>query len=303
MKNSFALLPVAALVLQLSMGCTATRKDGHDVVTFAVGACKVSVLSEGHNAGNQDILLGATPEILRQYAPDGTFPMGVNAFLIRTPDEKNILVDAGYGKKLLANLQTLNVSAEQVHVVLLTHLHGDHIGGLLQEGKAVFPNAEIYLSQPEYDYWTSDAEMEKVPEKRRNSFLQARNVVSAYQDKLHLFVPAEADSAGVDLLPDIRGVAAYGHTPGHTAYLLASGDSRLLIWGDLTHAMSIQMPHPEVALTFDVDPEQAIATRAIILEYVAKHKIAIAGMHIVSPAMGNVRKSETEGFVFTSYAL
>ncbi|MDR0815058.1 MAG: MBL fold metallo-hydrolase [Bacteroidales bacterium] len=279
-----AFMPTAKLAAQ----------DVHQVETFDVGSYKISVLSEGHNDGNTGLLTGATPEILKQYAPNGTFPMGMNAFLVRTPD-KTVLVDAGYGKNLLDYLKTLNVTPEKVDIVLLTHLHGDHIGGMLKDGKPVFPQAEVYMAQAEHDYWSSDAEMNKLAENRRGGFVQARAVIQAYRSTLHLFVPAALGSASVELIPGFTGIAAYGHTPGHTGFLLQSGGSRLLIWGDLTHAMAVQMPHPEVALSFDVNPAQAVAIRKEILAYVAKHKIPIAGMHIVPPAMGKVEKSKTKG--------
>ncbi|MDR2848886.1 MAG: MBL fold metallo-hydrolase, partial [Bacteroidales bacterium] len=186
------------------------------VETFNIGSCKVSILSEGHNDGNTALLVGATPEVLKQYAPDGTFPMGMNAFLVRTPDKKTILVDAGYGRNLSDNLKTLDVTPEQVDIVLLTHMHGDHIGGMLKDGKVVFPKAEVYLAQAEHDYWSSDEEMNKLAENRRQGFLQARAVIQAYHSKLHLFVPAALGSVSTELIPGFTGIAAYGHTPGHT---------------------------------------------------------------------------------------
>jgi glyoxylase-like metal-dependent hydrolase (beta-lactamase superfamily II) len=291
MKNFLSLLAVV-----LSTGSLFAQQN---TLTFAIGSFEVSILSEGHNSGNSSLLIGATPEILQKYAPDGTFPMATNAYLVRTPD-KNILVDAGYGRNLFDHLKSLKTDAGQIHVILLTHMHGDHIGGLLKDGKPAFPNAELYLSQVEHDYWTSDEAMNKVAENRRGGFRQARDVINAYSSKLHLF--ASGDWNVSSILPGVQGIAAYGHTPGHTAFLLNSNESRLLIWGDLTHAMSVQMPHPEVALSFDVEPAKAIASRKVILEYVAENKIPIAGMHIVSPGMGDIKKSD-DGYTFTPFCL
>ena len=149
----------------------------------------------------------------------------------------------------------------------------------------------------------SDAAMNQAPESRRGGFQQARNVLKAYKDKLHLFNPAELGSETNNLFPGFQGIAAYGHTPGHTGYMIESDNDKMLIWADLTHAMSIQMPHPEVAFGADTNPDQAIATRKNILEYVSKNKIPVAGMHIVSPGIGNVWKSKTEneGYIFEPY--
>jgi glyoxylase-like metal-dependent hydrolase (beta-lactamase superfamily II) len=225
--------------------------------------------------------------MLQKYLPDRTFQSEVNAFLIRTPD-KNILIDAGLGRNLLDNLQSLDVSPGQINIILLTHMHGDHIGGLLRDGKPVFPNAEMYLSQPEYDHWS----------KSENK--QALNVLSAYKNKLKLFIPEELGSKKANLFAGFQGIADYGHTPGHTAYLIESGSARLLIWGDLAHVMAVQMPHPEIAVTYDSNPKQAIEYRRKILKYVVKNNIPVAGMHIVSPAIGDVI-AEGTGYEFTPY--
>jgi glyoxylase-like metal-dependent hydrolase (beta-lactamase superfamily II) len=253
-----------------------------NVITFEIGSFAVSLLSEGQGQGNSGILIGATGEMLEKCAPDGKFPIATNAFLVETKD-KTILFDAGYGRNLFDNLQSLKKKVENIDVIILTHMHGDHIGGLLRDGKKSFPKATLYIPQPEYDYWMSD--------KAGNS-ANARKVIEIYKDKLQLFEPGTIEKPQ-ELIKGVRSVAAYGHTPGHTGYLLESDDSKLLIWGDLTHAMAVQMPYPQIAVTYDVDPKMAIEYRRQILEYVAENKIQIAGMHIPFPAMGKVRKDKT----------
>jgi glyoxylase-like metal-dependent hydrolase (beta-lactamase superfamily II) len=286
------------IITVLSTG-RSSAQDSEHVISFQTGDAVVSVLSEGQQKNNTANLIGATPEILSKHVPDGTYPAAINAFLIRT-DDKTILIDAGFGRNLFDNFKTLKTSSEKVDIVLLTHMHGDHIGGLLKDGKPTFPDAEIYLPKPEHDYWTSDVEMNKMPENRRGSFLQARSVIEIYKKKLHLFNPAEAGTDAGEIIPGIKAIAAYGHTPGHTGYLLESAGSRLFIWGDLTHAMAVQMPHPEVAITYDVDPKQAIEYRKKLLDYVAKNKIPVAGMHIAFPSIGDVTTKE-EGYSFAPF--
>jgi glyoxylase-like metal-dependent hydrolase (beta-lactamase superfamily II) len=258
------------------------------VLTFETGDCRVSVLSEGGRNAESTMLAGATPEILGKYLPSGTFLLEIQAFLIRFPD-KNVLIDTGVGKNLSANLKSLGLTENQVQIILLTHAHGDHIGGLLLDGKQAFPNAELYISKAEYDYWTN--------EKERGD--NARKVFEAYKDKLHLFVPSEPENEIPDLIPGVKPVAAYGHTPGHTAFLLESAGKKLLFWGDITHATAVQMPHPEVTLSFDNDRQQAAQTRKKILEYVLHNKISVAGAHIAMPAIGNIKTGKDEGYEFT----
>jgi len=258
-----------------------------DVFTHKVGAAEVSMLSEGQDTGNSSIFVGATPEMIQKSVPDGSYPRSCNAFLIRKSG-KNILVDAAFGRKLFDNLKSLGVAPEQVDAVLLTHLHGDHIGGMIRDGQAAFPNAEVYMSKLEYDFWMSDA--------ARNPS-NARRVLELYQTKLRLILPNEIDEAPLFVFPGIRAVAAYGHTPGHTLYMVESGGDKLLVWGDLTHAMAIQMPFPQVAMTFDVDPEQAVAARKKVLEHVARNNIIVGGIHTAFPGMGRLTAKPEGGYL------
>ncbi|MDR2146017.1 MAG: MBL fold metallo-hydrolase [Tannerella sp.] len=258
-----------------------------NVFTTKVGNVKISTLTESQGEGDAKILIGATDEQIAKYLSDNKFPIATNSFLVQK-NGQNILVDAGYGTKLFDNLQSLGVTPEQVNFILLTHMHGDHIGGLLRDGKKVFPNADLMLSREEYDYWYADKNEAQ------------KKVLDVYKDNLILFDDKEFDEMGEDMIPGIECIAAYGHTPGHTAFLISDGNDKLLIWGDLTHAMKIQMPCPEVAMTYDVDPDMAIKARKKVLEYVAKHKIPIAGMHVPYPAIGNVTSNNSGGYIFES---
>jgi glyoxylase-like metal-dependent hydrolase (beta-lactamase superfamily II) len=285
MKRTLILLCITLFTMN---GITA--QEAAKVITYAVGDFRLSTLSEGGHEGQSNMLKGATPEMLQKFLPNGTFPLEVQVFLLRTPD-KNILIDAGYGTNLFKNLHSLDVAEDQIHIVLLTHLHGDHIGGMLRDEKAAFPNAEVYLAQTEYDYWMGNERGDA-----------ARKMLAVYKDKLHLFAASTLDAQS-ELLAGIQAIEAPGHTPGHTAFLIRSDASRWLIWGDVAHAMPIQMPHPEVALSFDVDPELAIRTRKAILEYAVKNRITVGGMHIPFPAVGNVTAGKEGGFTFTAICL
>jgi glyoxylase-like metal-dependent hydrolase (beta-lactamase superfamily II) len=159
---------------------------------------------------------------------------------------------------------------------------------MLKDDKAAFPNAELYMSNQEHDYSMNEA---------RNA--GARKVIEAYQQKLRLFQPTEIDAAPHTLFPGIQAVAAFGHTPGHTLYMIESGSEKFLIWGDLTHAMAIQMPYPQVAMTYDANADMAIAARKKVLEYVAKNNIPVAGMHTAFPGMGKITKASEGGYLHT----
>ncbi|MDR2467170.1 MAG: MBL fold metallo-hydrolase [Prevotellaceae bacterium] len=277
------------VVMVFAISDAYTREQ--DVITFQVGEATLSTLTDVHSRNTPANLIGATPEILRKYAPEGVYPAAINAFLARI-NGKTILIDTGLGQKLKDNLRSLGTDPEQIDAVLITHAHGDHIGGLLDSsGKPAFPNADLYFSKAEHDYWKA------VSGKSNALFLK---IVEAYGDRLKLFVPSEPEPSNLPLA-GIRALSTPGHTPGHTAFLLESDGSKLLVWGDLTHATAIQLPHPEVAITYDVDPAQAVATRAKVLEYVAENKIPVAGMHIAFPSVGDVRKNDGQGYLFSPF--
>jgi glyoxylase-like metal-dependent hydrolase (beta-lactamase superfamily II) len=281
MKNKVVFL---ILTIMANISCQSQN------FSTCVGDYKVFLLSEGQQQGNTGILIGATPEMIKEQAPNGTFPNATNAFLLQMPD-KNILVDTGYGRLLLDNLKSLHVSADQIDIVLITHMHGDHIGGLLKDNEKVFPKARIYISQQEYDYWS------------KTDNLLVINVLKSYEEQLVLFEPNMLENLSASLFPGIIPIATYGHTPGHTSFLIESKDAQLLIWGDLTHAMAVQMPYPQVAVTYDVNPEEAAQSRQAILKYVSENDIPIAGMHIAYPAMGKIKPVQGKGYEFIPFPL
>ena len=279
------------IILIFSITVVMFAQENPNIYKYKVGALEVCLLSEGQGTGKSSIFVGATPEMIQKCVPDGTFPNSCNAFLIRMPG-KTILVDTGYGRNLFDNLKSFGVAPEQVDAVLLTHMHGDHIGGMLKDGNVVFTKAELYIAKPEHDYWMSD--------EANNP--NARKVIEAYQARLKLFQPAEIDAKPNSLFPGVQAVASFGHTPGHTSFMVVSGKEKLLIWGDLTHAMAIQMTYPQVAMTYDVNLDMAIAFRKKVLEHVAKNNIPIAGMHIAFPGMGKITKASVEGYTFIPFA-
>ncbi|MDR3350153.1 MAG: MBL fold metallo-hydrolase [Prevotellaceae bacterium] len=276
----------------------ATAQQAQEIFNYQSAPVGVSVLPEMQQNRQVNTLIGATSGMLEKYAPGGIIPSAVNAFLVYRYGQLT-LIDAGFGAQLFECLQSLGFTADDVSVVLLTHLHGDHIGGLLRNGKPAFPNATVYLAQQEYDYWTSDEEMNKLPENRRSGFENARKTLEAYSDRFFLFEPAKiGDAEQREVIPGIYGIAAFGHTPGHTMYKVTLPTEQLLIWADLTHATAVQLPHPEVAVTYDVHPGQAVDSRREVLRYAAKNSWTVAGSHIAFPGMGWVFENKQGGYIF-----
>jgi len=222
----------------------------------------------------------------------------INTYAINTGD-RLILVDSGGGGlmgptagKLKDNLEAAGIDPAQVDTILVTHLHPDHIGGVYSaEGAALFPKAEMVVNEADIGFWTSDEIMAKVPDNAKGFFTMARNALSAYDSRIKPISGSEEVASGITAqhLP--------GHTPGHTGYLIASGDDSLLIWGDIVHSATLQFAKPDWSIAFDVDQDAGAATRKKVFDMAAADRLAIAGMHIPYPGIGHVAAA-SEGYAF-----
>lgn len=268
---------------------------------LAVGDIAVTALNDGQFEGAFDWLVGveaAEATKLHQASFRALPPrVTVNAFLVHLPD-RLVLVDAGCGGvmgpdmgRLAANLTAIGVAPGDVDTVLATHLHPDHVGGLVDgEGRAVFPNAELVVHEAEPRFWGDDATLAGATEANREFVMLARATMAAYGNRMR-------QVAGGEVLPGVTAVPEPGHTPGHTGWLVASGGDSLLIWGDIVHLPGVQFARPEAGVAFDVDGAQAIATRQRIMDMVATDRLRVAGMHLDFPAFGHVARAG-QGYAF-----
>jgi len=243
------------------------------------------MLVDAERDGNLKIMPGADDAIVSRYIPASGFKHSTNFSLIKAPG-LNVLVDTGFGNTILEKLDKLGVKPEQINAILLTHLHGDHIGGLQKDGRALFPNAKVYLDSRERDYFTKTAPNQG-----------AIAALNAYGSNVVTFDALPLGPIYREILPGIRAIACPGHTPGHTAYLVGSGRDKFIIAGDFLHIALIQFPRPEISTTYDWDQNMAAASRRQILNFAASNKFPIGGMHIVYPAIGNV-EVDGSGFRF-----
>ncbi|MDE5585794.1 MAG: MBL fold metallo-hydrolase [Muribaculaceae bacterium] len=189
-------------------------------------------------------------------------PSSMSCFLVQT-EGNNVLFDTGLGapfSQLQSRLSEKGLTADSIDHIFLTHLHGDHIGGMLSDGKVVFPNAEVYVNRIEADAWVN------MPDGKGD---QASAVLNAYKDRLHKF------EAGDTLACAIVSIPAYGHTPGHTAYSIDT----ILIAGDIMHGVALQSRYPEYCARYDMDPAGAIESRKRILKYANDNNLMLIGMH------------------------
>jgi glyoxylase-like metal-dependent hydrolase (beta-lactamase superfamily II) len=222
----------------------------------------------------------------------------VNAFLIENAEHVT-LIDTGAPRAMaptlggvISNLSAIGVTPDKVGTVLLTHLHPDHVSGLIDaNGAAVFPNAELVMNGAEHAFWHDDGTMAKAGDDGRPYFEMARRCVAPYAKRTRLI------SDGATPVPGITAMALPGHTPGHTGYLVASGNESLLIWADIVHLPGIQFAEPKAGVIWDVDGAQAVSTRERILDRVASDRMAVAGMHLDFPTFGHVAR-QSQGYAF-----
>jgi glyoxylase-like metal-dependent hydrolase (beta-lactamase superfamily II) len=218
-------------------------------------------------------------------------------FLVNT-GKQLILIDAGSGTwfgggalgRMASSLRSAGYTPKQVDLVLVTHLHSDHIGGLTtHDGKRVYPNAEVYVAKEDNDFWLSPEIAAKAPKDAQPFFQSAQAIAAPYikAGKWHPFSSSESIVDGMQVVP------LHGHTPGHTGYEFSSKGQKILFWGDTIHAQRVQLQHPEVTVVFDIDPAAAAATRNQLLPELAREDIVIAGPHMLFPSLGRLHKAES----------
>jgi len=257
----------------------------------SVGDFEVVPLLDGVQSFAFSLFKGADEAAMLKVAGVQPVPGAVNVFLIKHGKER-FLVDTGNGTlrpdrtgQLPLCLKDVQIAPTDIGKILLTHLHGDHAGGLVKDNKPAFPNAKVYMTKAEYDYWMNDDSMRQAPENRRGLYPLIKGVLRVLeQDKLIVFF-----APGDVVSPDIASVDLTGHTPGHTGFMLASKGKKLFFVGDLFHGAALQMPRPDITISFDVDHIRAKEMRLRIFKQLAGDKIPIAGAHPPFPGIGLVQ--------------
>lgn len=285
----------------------ASAGDGN---RYTVGEATVHAIRDTGAPFPADLFVGVTPEeglqLLAAGGEQGTAPDGkpawqgtVWAFLVETGG-KRVLIDTGGGAamkgQLEAGLQAAGVTAEQIDAITITHMHSDHVGGLLDaQGKARFPRATLHLHADEAGYWGDPAKAASAGAEAQGMFEGARAVLAAYGDRVRTF------TGPVEIAPGLRAEPLVGHTPGHSTYRLTSGGQQMIFIGDMIHSLAVQMPRPAVTLKFDSDPAKARAAREALLRADAGKGALFAGPHFkpgvvtIDPAEGGAYRATPAG--------
>lgn len=274
--------------------------QGNGFYRFKVGELECFLISDGDIKAPlpmfaSNVSKTQAENALRDYllATD-RLSLHVNTLLVKSGN-KTVLIDTGAGSnlgpttgQLITNLARAGFTPEDITDVVFTHAHGDHAGGNTDAtGKIVFPNALFHFSQNEWETWTAknvNLRQTAVDEKTRKFYIELtqKNLLPLI-DRLRLFKP------GAEIVTGVSSVAAVGHTPGHTAYLIASGSETVLHAGDFAHHYAFQIAHPDWFTAVDFEPQQAIATRKKLLDRAAADRTLIVGSHMPFPGLGHIR--------------
>jgi glyoxylase-like metal-dependent hydrolase (beta-lactamase superfamily II) len=267
-----------------------------------LGDFEVTVVSDGaraiplppqfvRNVSNEHVLAVAEAA----HMPKGSIIAPFNPMVVNT-GARLVLIDTGYGPGLgptvgllPATLAAAGIDPKTIDIVLISHMHGDHILGLKNpDGSLAFPNAEIKVPAVDWAYWMSDDNMSRAPEGfQKASFGYNRKIFSNLTDKVTRY---EWDK---EVAPGITSVETAGHTPGHTSFVIASGSGQLYFQGDVTNVPDLFLRNPDWQVMFDSEPEKAVATRRRVYDMASTDRILVAGYHFPFPGLGYIETAGT----------
>jgi len=231
------------------------------------------------------------------YMPKGMVTVPFNPQLINT-GSKLVLIDCGNGVaafepskgavgRTLHNLTAAGVDPKAVDIVLMSHLHPDHTNGIrAADGSLAFPNAEIMVPAKDWDFWMSkdDAAKAESNPMMKNYFANVQKIYAGIENKVTRY------DWGKEVVPGITSIEAAGHTPGHTAFAIASGSSKILVQSDVTNIPELFLRNPDWHVAFDIDPVMAQATRHKFYDMASAEKAMVVGFHFTFPSIGYVEK-------------
>ena len=271
---------------------------------YKVGDIEVTAVNDGSAPRPlEGFIRNAELSAVQQAARDAFLPQNTiqNSFtaLVLNNGGRLTLIDTGNGDsgapttgRWMENFRAAGFDPSQVNTIVISHFHGDHINGMRRkDGTAVFPNAEVLVPATEWAFWMDDARMNQAPENMRGGFLGARRVFSPIAKDVKQY---EMDK---EIVPGLTSVAAPGHTPGHTAYMLSSGSGKLLILSDTANHPALFVRNPDWSAVFDMDADVARATRRKMLDLAASERAQVAFYHAPFPATGHITK-DGDGFRF-----
>jgi glyoxylase-like metal-dependent hydrolase (beta-lactamase superfamily II) len=270
-----------------------------DIHKFKVGTFQVLVVKDGARAsGNPGETFGTNQSaetvgklLTSNFLPADQFVNSFSPTLVDTGSDV-ILFDTGLGKagrnqgtgRLIEGLAAAGYMPEDITIVVITHMHGDHIGGIMEDGKPAFPKARYVAGETEYNFWTDAARAGTPAEGNQKAVLA--NVKPLAEKTTFL-------KDGGEVVSGINAIAAPGHTPGHMIFNIESTGKRLLLTADTANHFVLSLQKPEWEVRFDMDKAKAAESRKMVFDMVATDRIAFLGYHMPFPAVGYAEKYES----------
>jgi glyoxylase-like metal-dependent hydrolase (beta-lactamase superfamily II) len=299
-----AILAAITTILIVATSCTSsgiatdktTKTQVPGVYSFRLGEFTITALSDGTVPQDLQKILTSTDsaeikQLLDRNFLENPVEASINVFLVDTGD-KQVLVDTGAGQlfgpglggKLQASLKAAGYAPDDIDLILITHVHTDHSGGLVENGRLMFPTATVYAGKPDVDLWLNPANAERLHLERR-FFDEAAKTIKPYLDagKLKLL------SGETAILPGITARPTPGHTPGHNFYVVESKGKSIEFWGDILHFGSIQFPKPSITVIYDVDSNAASTQRVKQFARAEQSRRLVAAAHLPFPGVGHIR--------------
>ncbi|MGE3872322.1 MAG: MBL fold metallo-hydrolase [Parvibaculaceae bacterium] len=276
------------------------------VYKYKVGAVEVTALYDGiwrkpHDpAFIKNASVAETKDALAQAGLTTEYmPIPLTVIVLNLGD-RLVMIDSGSGAqwqptagRLHENMAKAQIDPDKIGTILLSHFHPDHIFGLMHKGTDApfFPNAELVVAKAEYDWWTAPGRVEKLPEARKDLGRRINSVFPKWKN--FTFIDKDGEVA-----PGIELVKAPGHTPGHSVFIVSSGNEQLMISNDTAYVPALLAPHPEWQGAYDQDGPTAVTTRRKIIDRVIADKMKVCGAHFPFPGAGTFVK-DGDAYAFT----
>lgn len=276
---------------------SSTTRSGSGFFQRQLGKARITALSDGVGRRPLDAgfvknapLAEVQAVLAAAQLPTTHVDVPYTCFVVEL-DGKRYLLDSGFGDngaagtgQLQQHMRAAGIDPARIDVVIISHMHGDHINGLRnKDGTLRYPQATVYVPQPEAAFWMDADRMQAAPEAARGGFQTVQRVFNQYpKERLKLFVP------GSDIAPGIQTIAAFGHSPGHTAIRVQSEGQHFTFIADAAHLPVLFVQNPDWQVQFDMNPEQARTTRHALLARLAQEGGWVGGYHFPLPAVGRI---------------